>query len=177
MNKDVFVVVIMCSRVYLFEYGASFCCAFRTCRYFQSITVQDLKTILDLCTDVNPDSELPPPRAAAKELKRFFLTSIQKWMNEFGSHHRKLQIMYEYLLRKKHVSCVYSRISYHLRVNLLKFSPNLCHRSILQLWKWKIELISEDGNKNDSGRKDLKQKSWNLCERKSKVFVHSSVNY
>lgn len=68
--------------------------------------MQDLKTILDLCTDVNPDLELPLPQAAAKELKRFFLVSIKKWMDEFGSRYRKLQIMYEYLLRKKHVSCV-----------------------------------------------------------------------
>ena len=75
-------------------------------RYFQNIAVQDLKTILELCTDVNPNFEVPPPQAAAKELKRFFLLSIKKWMNEFGDRYRKLQIMYEYLLRKKHVSCV-----------------------------------------------------------------------
>lgn len=76
---------------------------FKTHEYFRKLAVEDLKSIMDLVTDINWNAVLPPPKTAANELKYFFLKSVKEWMKAFGSSYRKLKLFYEFLLYKKQV--------------------------------------------------------------------------
>lgn len=70
---------------------------------FRLQIVEDLKTILDLTAEINYDSHLPPPKAAANELKKLTLKSIKDWVQMFGTSYKKLNVCYEFLRHKKKV--------------------------------------------------------------------------
>lgn len=67
------------------------------------LMIENMKSILDLTTNINYDMPLPPPKKIADELNKFVLRTIKGWALEFGPHHRKLLLCYEFLLHKKHV--------------------------------------------------------------------------
>jgi len=87
---------------------------------------------LELTIESDPDKkQLPPPKEAAKKLKRRVLQSIQKWHAKFGDRHKRLTLSYNFLknclkvssLRVLGAKCkVYSQVLCFDAADLLLFA-------------------------------------------------------
>jgi hypothetical protein len=71
---------------------------FQRSHQFRLILVGDhLDEVMECCLETNPALPMPPPKAAAAQLKRTALETVQKWVKEFGSGYKKLALGYNYL--------------------------------------------------------------------------------
>ena len=65
-----------------------------------------MQEFMEYCVETDPDCPLPPPKAAAKNLKESALRAIQQWQNKFGKAYKKLTLGYNFLKFQKKVRIV-----------------------------------------------------------------------
>ncbi|XP_054722367.1 UV-stimulated scaffold protein A-like [Uloborus diversus] len=70
---------------------------------FRKLLEVSLEEFFELVVETNPDSPLPLPLPAAKELKRKALEFIQNWCTKFGDKYTRLQLGFNYLKKCKKV--------------------------------------------------------------------------
>jgi hypothetical protein len=56
-----------------------------------------------LIEELDPDEELPPPKKAAKELKKLAPKIIKQWHEKFAADYKRLDIGFNYLKNCKKV--------------------------------------------------------------------------
>lgn len=87
------------------RYSAFLMCIelFNKSHAFREALVKDLQLFFELTAETNPKKLLPPPKSVADNLKKLSLSTMQKWVNEFGNTYKEIQIAYQYLKHCKRV--------------------------------------------------------------------------
>ncbi len=70
---------------------------------FRNLVASEFQEFTKLVLDINPEKALPPPAAAAKQLKLSATKCIKEWDNVYGEAYKKLRIGYNYLKKTKMV--------------------------------------------------------------------------
>lgn len=70
---------------------------------FREMLLAEFQDFLELSVEADPDMPLPPPKAAAKDLKIKTLQLIQEWNTKFGEDYKRLNLGYKYLKHCKKV--------------------------------------------------------------------------
>jgi len=65
--------------------------------------VANLQRVLELTVETNASAPLPPPKAAATELRKVALSTITEWCKEYGSGYKKLNLAISFLKQCKKV--------------------------------------------------------------------------
>lgn len=70
---------------------------------FREMLLAEFQDFLELSVETDPDLPLPPPKAAASDLKIKTLQLIQEWNTKFGEDYKRLNLGYKYLKHCKKV--------------------------------------------------------------------------
>merc|ERR1712048_1067131 len=71
---------------------------------FRCCFANDMHQFFRFAVETDPmHLPLPPPKAAAKELKLLALLCLYKWREKYGRHYKKFEGGYQYLINVKKV--------------------------------------------------------------------------
>ena len=76
---------------------------FQRSHLFRELVIRDFKELWNLVLDVDPKVPLPPPKAAAKNLKLTAMKAIKEWNDSFGEAYKQLRIGFTYLKQSRMV--------------------------------------------------------------------------
>lgn len=79
---------------------------FQRSHKFRQYLLDDLHQFFELVLETNSDEPLPPPKIAAKELKKQAALIVKIWNDKFGSEYKRLQLGFDYLKNCKKVDFV-----------------------------------------------------------------------
>lgn len=79
---------------------------FQRSHKFRQILLDDFQQFFELVLETNIDEPLPPPKNAAKELKKQAAMIIKSWNDKFAAQYKRLQLGFDYLKNCKKVDFV-----------------------------------------------------------------------
>ncbi|XP_057376484.1 UV-stimulated scaffold protein A-like [Daphnia carinata] len=74
---------------------------FKRSHHFRELLIADFQCFSKLVLEIDPNTPLPPPSTALKQLKVLATKTIKEWYETYGETYKKLKIGFQYLKKSK----------------------------------------------------------------------------